>query len=447
MDVDLLAAEEPTVPIPGEEDHDIELDLLARRLPVEPVSLVRRRHPRLLADPLRADDDVGHLEVDVGKSGQEAGVETGRARVPLPELRRPDDAVDAVVRQRREQPGDVAVVLGDRMLLPELVDRLDLGRVDLELHEFTDIHGRILPHYPGLVPHLHSVRARNRRVLAIVLALTLAFTAVEIVGGLLTGSLALLADAAHMLSDNLALGVALLAVWLADRPSTPERSFGYQRAEILAALANGVILLALAIWIFVEAWGRLSDPPDVLAGWVALVAVVGLAVNLAAAAILHRGGHDTLNMRAALRHVLADAMGSAGVLVAAFVILITGWRYADPLASMAIALLILASSWGILRDSVHVLLEGAPRGMDTRTLGRRMTQVPGVVEVHDLHVWTITSGFPALAAHVLVERDEDCHARRRELEEVLLREYGIEHTTLQVDHVAPPRLVSIQSRR
>ena len=279
------------------------------------------------------------------------------------------------------------------------------------------------------------------------LALTLAFTAVEIVGGLLTGSLALLADAAHMLSDNLALGVALLAVWLADRPSTPERSFGYQRAEILAALANGVILLALAIWIFVEAWGRLSNPPDVLAGWVALVAVVGLAVNLAAAAILHRGGHDTLNMRAALRHVLADAMGSAGVLVAAFVILITGWRYADPLASMAIALLILASSWGILRDSVHVLLEGAPRGMDTRTLGRRMTQVPGVVEVHDLHVWTITSGFPALAAHVLVERDEDCHARRRELEEVLLREYGIEHTTLQVDHVAPPRLVSIQSRR
>ena len=279
------------------------------------------------------------------------------------------------------------------------------------------------------------------------LALTLAFTAVEIVGGLLTGSLALLADAAHMLSDNLALAVALLAVWLAGRPSTPERSFGYQRAEILAALANGVILLVLAIWIFVEAWGRLSDPPDVLAGWVALVAVVGLAVNLAAAAILHRAGHDTLNMRAALRHVLADAMGSAGVLVAAFVILVTGWRYADPLASMAIALLILASSWSIVRDSVHVLLEGAPRGMDTRTLGRRMTQVPGVVEVHDLHVWTITSGFPALSAHVLVERHEDCHARRRELEEMLLNEYGIEHTTLQVDHVAPPRLVSIQSRR
>jgi cobalt-zinc-cadmium efflux system protein len=297
------------------------------------------------------------------------------------------------------------------------------------------------------VAHLHAVRARNRRALAIVLALTLAFTAVEVVGGLLTGSLALLADAAHMLSDNLALGVALFAVWLAGRPSTPERSFGYQRAEILAALANGLILVALAIWIFVEAWRRLSEPPEVLAGWVALVAVFGLVVNLAAAAILNRAGHDTLNMRAALRHVLADALGSTAVLAAALVILFTGWSYADPLAGLAIALLILASSWSILRDSVHILLEGAPRGLDTRALGQRLTQVPGVVEVHDLHVWTITSGFPALAAHVLVEPGDDCHARRRELEEVLLREYGIEHTTLQVDHAAQPRLVSIQSRR
>jgi cobalt-zinc-cadmium efflux system protein len=291
------------------------------------------------------------------------------------------------------------------------------------------------------------VRARNRRLLAIVLALTLAFTAVEVVGGLLTGSLALLADAAHMLSDNLALGIALLAVWLAGRPSTPERSFGYQRAEILAALVNGIVLVALAIWIFIEAWGRFSDPPEVLAGWVALVAVVGLAVNLTAATILYRAGDDTLNMRAALRHVLADAIGSAGVLVAALAILVTGWRYADPLAGIAIALLILASSWSILRESVHILLEGAPRGMDTRGLGRRLTEVPGVVEVHDLHVWTITSGFPALAAHVLVERGEDCHARRRELEDLLHREYGIEHTTLQVDHVSTPSLVSIQSRR
>jgi cobalt-zinc-cadmium efflux system protein len=295
--------------------------------------------------------------------------------------------------------------------------------------------------------HLAAVRARNRRSLAIVLGLTLAFTAVEVVGGLLTGSLALLADAVHMLSDNLALTLALVAVWLAGRPSTPQRSFGYQRAEILAALANGVILVALAIWIFVEAWGRMTDPPEVLAGWVALVAVAGLAVNLGSAAILERAGHDTLNMRAAFRHVIADALGSAGVLVAALVILVTGWRYADPLAGALIGLLVLASSWSVLRDSVHILLEGAPPGLDARALGRRLTDMPGVVEVHDLHVWTITSGFPALAAHVLVERGDDCHARRRELEELLRHEFGIEHTTLQVDHAAAPGLVSIQSRR
>jgi cobalt-zinc-cadmium efflux system protein len=281
----------------------------------------------------------------------------------------------------------------------------------------------------------------------VVLGLTLAFTAVEIVGGVLTGSLALLADAVHMLSDNVALALALLAVWLAGRPSTPERSFGYQRAEILAALANGVILVLLAVWIFVEAWGRLLNPPDVLAGWMAVVAGVGLAVNLAAAAILARAGHDTLNMRAALRHVIADALGSAGVLVAALVILVTGWRYADPLAGALIAVAVLASSWSVLRDSVNILLEAAPKGIDAGELGRSLAQMPGVVEVHDLHVWTITSGFPALSAHVLVERDDDCHARRRELEDFLVNEYGIEHTTLQVEHAATASLVSIQSRR
>lgn len=295
--------------------------------------------------------------------------------------------------------------------------------------------------------HQHDVRAQNRRVLAVVLGLTAAFTVVEVVGGIATGSLALLADAAHMLSDNFALGLALFAVWLAGRPSTPERTFGYQRAEILAALANGVILVALAIWIFVEAWQRFSSPPDVLAGWVAVVAVLGLGVNLVAAFLLHRHGHDTLNTRAALRHVLADALGSVGVLVSALVILVTGWEYADPVAGVVIGLLVLASSWTVLRDSVHILLEGAPKGIDAAALGRRLAEMPGVVDVHDLHVWTITSGFHALAAHVLVDRGDDCHARRRELEEVLLREYGIQHTTLQVDHVAAPAVVSIQSRR
>jgi cobalt-zinc-cadmium efflux system protein len=297
------------------------------------------------------------------------------------------------------------------------------------------------------VDHQHDARAQNRRVLAVVLGLTAAFTVVEVVGGIATGSLALLADAAHMLSDNLALALALLAVWLAGRPSTPDRSFGYQRAEILAALANGVILVALAIWIFVEAWQRFSNPPDVLAGWVAVVAMLGLAVNLGAAFLLHRRGSDSLNVRAALRHVLADAVGSVGVLISAFVILVTGWEYADPVAGVVIGVLVLASSWTVLRDSVQILLEGAPKGIDAAALGRRLAEAPGVVDVHDLHVWTITSGFPALSAHVLVERGDDCHARRRELEEIVLLEYGIEHTTLQVDHVAAPAVVSIQSRR
>ena len=284
-------------------------------------------------------------------------------------------------------------------------------------------------------------------MLAAVLGLTVAFTLVEVVGGVATDSLALLADAAHMLSDNFALALALFAVWLAGRPSTPERTYGYQRAEILAALANGVILVALAIWIFIEAWQRFSDPPEVLAGWVAVVAVVGLAVNLVAAFLLHRHGHDTLNMRAALRHVVADALGSVGVLVSAVIILTTVWAYADPIAGVLIALLVLASSWTVLRDSVHILLEGAPKGIDAGALGRRLAQAPGVVDVHDLHIWTITSGFHALSAHVLVEPGDDCHARRRELEELLLREYGIGHTTLQVDHVSAPAVISIQSRR
>ena len=289
--------------------------------------------------------------------------------------------------------------------------------------------------------HLSEIRAQNRRTLALVLALTAAIMVLELVGGLLTGSLALLADAAHMLSDNVAISLALFAVWLAGRPSTPERSFGYQRAEILAALVNGVVLVALAVWIFLEAYGRFREPPDVLGGWMLAVAAAGLAGNLAAASLLGHAAHSSLNMRAVLRHVLADAAGSAGVVAAAVVVLATGWRYAVPVAGVVIAVLVLASSFSVLRESVHILLEGTPRGIDARRLAERLTQVPGVVDVHDLHVWTITSGFPALAAHVLVQPGDDCHARRRELETLLAREYGIEHTTLQVDHARPASTV------
>jgi cobalt-zinc-cadmium efflux system protein len=282
--------------------------------------------------------------------------------------------------------------------------------------------------------HDHTNRVGSRRALRLVLALTVAYTGAEIAGGLLTGSLALLADAGHMLGDSAALAFALGAAWLATRPATPERSFGFRRAEILAALTNGLALVAIAIWVFVEAIRRLDDPPHVLGGWMLLVAAIGLGVNLAAAGILARAAEENLNVQAALRHVFADLAASAGVAIAALVILTTGSRQADPIAGLAIALLILASSWSIIRDSVAILLEATPAGINAEEVGRRMAEAEGVVEVHDLHIWTITSGFPTLSAHVLVRKGDDCHARRRELERLLENEFRLTHTTLQVEH-------------
>ena len=292
-------------------------------------------------------------------------------------------------------------------------------------------------HGPGEHDHAHGVdldRAGSKRALKLVLAGTTAFMVTEVVGGLVAGSLALLADAGHMLSDSLALGVALFAAWLAGQPGGPSRTFGYRRAEILAALFNGVTLVAISIWIFIEAGMRFGDPPDVEAGLMLAVAVGGLLVNVAAAAILRPHSAESLNASAALRHVFADLLGSVGVILAAVVILATDWQYADPLISVAIGILILASSWGILRDSVRILLEASPSDMEVEEVGQAMAALPGVKQVHDLHVWTITSGFPALAAHVLVDRDTDCHATRRELEAMLHERFHLDHTTLQVDH-------------
>jgi cobalt-zinc-cadmium efflux system protein len=290
--------------------------------------------------------------------------------------------------------------------------------------------------------HAGEHRAASRRALVLVLLLLTGYTVVEVIGGLLTGSLALLADAGHMLSDVMSIGLALFAIWLAQRPPTFARSFGYQRAEILVALLNGATLVAIAIWIFVEAYQRFSDPPDVLGGWMLAVAAVGLLVNVLAAVILWRRQSDSLNMRAALRHVFADMLGSVGVIAAALIILATGWVYADPLIGVLIGALVLGSSWTILRESVDILLESTPAGIDAREVARRMLAVEGVRDVHDLHIWTITSGFPALSAHVLVSRGEDCHDRRHQLELLLADEFGIAHSTLQVEHV-PTTFVSV----
>lgn len=288
--------------------------------------------------------------------------------------------------------------------------------------------------------HAHGVgpdRSSSKRALAIALALIASFMFVEVVGGLLSGSLALLADAAHMLSDAASLAIALAAIWLAERPATLRRSFGYQRAEILAALFNGITLVLISVWIFYEAYQRLEDPPEVLGETVLVIAVIGLLVNVGAAWLLSRDQGESLNVSAALRHVLADLAGSVGVIVAAVIILVTGWQAADPIIGALIGVLVLVSAWPILRDSIRILLEQAPAGIDVDEIERALVQTDGVEDVHDLHVWTITSGFPALAVHVLVGRERDCHERRRRLERVLEEDFGISHTTIQVDHVRP----------
>ena len=290
----------------------------------------------------------------------------------------------------------------------------------------------------------HDHRGASRRALAIVLALTVGFTVVEVVGGVLTGSLAVLADAGHMLSDTFAIGLALVALTLAARPSTPRRSFGLQRAEILAAFVNGLTLVIVSGWIVWEAVQRFRDPPEILGGWMLVVALAGLAVNGISAVILMRSEGESLNVEAAQRHVIADLLGSAGVLVAALVILATGWTVVDPIVSVAIALLIVGSAWSVLRDSTAILMEETPPNIDAGAVAQAIVSVPGVSSVHDLHVWRITSGFDALAAHVLVGRGEDCHGLRREIERLLESEFHLTHTTLQVDHDASEALLELQ---
>lgn len=286
-------------------------------------------------------------------------------------------------------------------------------------------------------------RRAHSKALRTAFGLTATYTVVEIVGGLLTGSLALLADAVHMLSDNVSLGLALIAIGLASRPPTPQRSFGYQRAEILAALANGVALVAVSIWILYEAYQRLDSPEEVAGVGMLAIASVGALVNIVSARILARGSGESLNMKGALRHVLSDLAGSIGAILAAIVIITTGFDEADPIIGALIAVLVAASAIPIIRESVQILLEETPEGLDATEIGETMAAADGVVEVHDLHVWTITSGFPALSAHVVVGAEEDCHARRRELEALLHDRFDLGHTTLQVDHQSEPELLQI----
>jgi cobalt-zinc-cadmium efflux system protein len=294
--------------------------------------------------------------------------------------------------------------------------------------------------------HHHAPSAdADVRWLTVALSLIAAFMVVEVVGGLLASSLALLSDAAHMLTDAGAIGLAVVAARLAARPPGGRFTFGLGRAEILSAQVNGAALLVLAGVIAVEAIRRLSAPPEVDGAFVVAVGLVGAGVNVAAAAALGRAERRSLNVEGARQHILTDLYASLAAAGAGAVILVTGFDRADGIAALFVALLMVRSGWALLRESGRVLLEAAPRGMDPDAIGRALAAEPGVVEVHDLHVWEVTSGFPALAAHVLVRPGDDCHAARRRLQRVAGDRFGIEHVTLQVDHApATHQLLEIE---
>lgn len=287
--------------------------------------------------------------------------------------------------------------------------------------------------------HSHAMRAdADRSKLALALALIVALMCVEIGVGVLAHSLALLSDAAHMLTDAAAIGLSLVAVVLAARPARGAMTFGLRRVEILSAQANGVTLLVLAAFIAYEAIRRLFDPP-VVRGWLILaVALVGVLVNLLATWTLARANRESLNVEGSFQHLLTDLYGFIGTAIAAGVILATGFQRADPIVSLLIAALMVRSGAGLVRASARIFLEAAPRGLDPELIGREMAAQPGVVEVHDLHVWEVGSGFPALSAHVLVDARADCHIVRRALEATLRERFELDHTTLQVDHASRP---------
>ena len=295
-------------------------------------------------------------------------------------------------------------------------------------------------HAAGGHHHHGPPRGADARRLAIALGLILGFMVVEVTVGILAHALVLLSDAAHMLTDAAALGLALVALRLASRPARGAMTFGFGRAEILSAQANGITLIVLAGVIVYAAVGRLISPPDVRPWPIILVALAGIAVNTAATLVLAGGGRASLNVEGAFRHLLTDLYAFIGTLIAGLVILVTGFERADAIASLFVAALMLWAGVGLVRASARVFLEASPAGLAPNEIGNALVREPGVVEVHDLHVWEVTSGFPALSAHVLVSADVDCHATRRALERMLDERFGLHHTTLQVDHQAPELL-------
>jgi cobalt-zinc-cadmium efflux system protein len=283
--------------------------------------------------------------------------------------------------------------------------------------------------------HSHAPSAEaDRGKLALALALIVGFMLVEVVAGLVAGSVALLSDAAHMVTDAGSIALALIAARLAARPASSGFTFGLKRAEVLSAQLNGAALLVLGTLLAWEAAGRLGDPPDVDGVVVVAVGVLGAIVNLAAAWSLAHAERRSLNVEGARQHVLTDLYGSLAAILGGLVVLLAGVQEADAAAALIVVVLMLRSGWSLVRASSRVLLEAAPAGLDTEAIGRALCSEPGILEVHDLHVWELTTDFPALSAHVLVAPGDDCHGRRLDLERMLRERFVIEHTTLQVDH-------------
>lgn len=301
-------------------------------------------------------------------------------------------------------------------------------------------HSHSHTHSPG---HSHGVsRETERGALTTALVLIVAFMIAEVTAGVLASSLALLSDAAHMLTDAVALVMALAAARLAQRPPAGAMTYGLGRAEILSAQANGVTLAVLSALIVIDAVRRLISPPAVHALPVLIVALVGIVVNFAATRTVAGGSSPdqrSLNVEGSYQHLLTDLYGFIATAVAAVVILTTGFQRADPIVSLFIAGLLLRAAYGLLVASGRVFMEAAPAGLDPEEIGRALAARPGVVEVHDLHVWEVTSGFPALSAHVVVRAGDDCHELRRILQEDVRERFGVSHTTLQVDHEAAPQ--------
>lgn len=278
-----------------------------------------------------------------------------------------------------------------------------------------------------------TAAGRHTTMLAAALALTTGYMVVEVIGGLWTGSLALISDAAHMLTDAGGMALALLAIRFAQRPATPQKTYGYARTEILSALANAVVLLLVTVYILYEAAQRLVDPPEVQSGPMLAVAVVGLGVNLLSMKLLAAGSSESLNLKGAYFEVLSDMLGSAGVIIAALIIMATGWRLADPIVGAGIGLFILPRTWGLLKQAVHILMEGTPPHVDVALLERQLLALPGVEAVHDLHVWTVTSGIDAMSGHIIVSDMAEAKATLERARDVMRAEFGLTHTTIQIE--------------